>query len=47
MTAFLHQIFSGLAMGGVYAILALVIYARRGTWLRDPFSNMLIRKILK
>jgi hypothetical protein len=34
-------------MGGFYAIIALVIYARRGKWLKDPFSNMLIRKILK
>ena len=25
MTAFLHQIFSGLAMGGIYAILALAL----------------------
>jgi hypothetical protein len=34
-------------MGGFYSIIALVIYARRGRWLKDPFSNMLIRKILK
>ena len=34
-------------MGGLYGIAALVIYARRGRWLKDPFSNMLIRKILK
>jgi hypothetical protein len=34
-------------MGGFYSIVALIIYARRGKWLRDPFSNMLIRKILK
>jgi hypothetical protein len=34
-------------MGGFYSIVALVIYARRGRWLKNPFSNMLIRKILK
>ncbi|GGA99400.1 hypothetical protein [Puia dinghuensis] len=34
-------------MGGFYSILALIIYARRGHWLKIPFSNMLIRKILK
>jgi hypothetical protein len=34
-------------IGGLYGIVALVIYARRGRWLKDPFSNMLIRKILK
>jgi hypothetical protein len=34
-------------IGGLYGILALVIYSRRGQWLKDPFSNMLIRKILK
>jgi hypothetical protein len=34
-------------IGGLYGIIALVIYARRGRWLKDPFSNMLIRKILK
>jgi hypothetical protein len=34
-------------MGGVYGIIALVIYAKRNSWLKDPFSNMLIRKILK
>ena len=34
-------------IGGLYGIAALVIYARRGRWLKDPFSNMLIRKILK
>ena len=34
-------------MGGFYSIIALVIYARRGRWLKDPFSNMLIRIILK
>ncbi|HEY4064934.1 MAG TPA: hypothetical protein VGM30_23685 [Puia sp.] len=34
-------------IGGMYGILALIIYARRGRWLKDPFSNMLIRKILK
>jgi hypothetical protein len=34
-------------MGGIYGIIALIIYARRNRWLKDPFSNMLIRKILK
>lgn len=34
-------------MGGFYAIVALIVYARRSHWLKDPFSNMLIRKILK
>ncbi|WP_431210617.1 hypothetical protein ACQ86N_32225 [Puia sp. P3] len=34
-------------VGGMYAIIAAVLYARRGQWLKEPFSNMLIRKILK
>lgn len=34
-------------MGGFYGIIALIIFARRERWLKDPFSNMLIRKILK
>jgi hypothetical protein len=34
-------------IGGVYGILALIVYARRSRWLKAPFSNMLIRKILK
>jgi len=34
-------------VGGLYAIIALLLYARRGQWLKEPFSNMLIRKILK
>jgi O-antigen/teichoic acid export membrane protein len=34
-------------LGGLYAIIALVIFARRRRWLKEPFSNMLIRKILK
>lgn len=34
-------------MGGFYGIVALILYARRSKWLKDPFSNMLIRKILK
>ena len=34
-------------MGGLYVILGLVIFAGRRRWLKDPFSNMLIRKILK
>jgi hypothetical protein len=34
-------------IGGFYAIIGLIFYARRGVWLKEPFSNMLIRKILK
>jgi hypothetical protein len=34
-------------IGGVYAIIGLVFYAFRSQWLKEPFSNMLIRKILK
>ena len=34
-------------MGGLYAILGLIIFAGRRRWLKNPFSNMLIRKILK
>jgi hypothetical protein len=34
-------------MGGFYTLLALIIFAGRRKWLKNPFSNMLIRKILK
>jgi hypothetical protein len=34
-------------VGGFYALVALVVFARRRQMLKDPFSNMLIRKILK
>jgi hypothetical protein len=34
-------------IGGVYAVTGLVFYAFRNQWLKEPFSNMLIRKILK
>jgi hypothetical protein len=34
-------------IGGLYGIVGLVVFARRGRWLKRPFSNMLIRKILK
>lgn len=34
-------------MGGFYTIVALIVYAGRRRWLKNPFSNMLIRKILK
>jgi hypothetical protein len=34
-------------VGGLYAIIALLLFARRERWLKEPFSNMLIRKILK
>ncbi len=32
-------------MGGVYAIVGLVVYLRRNRWLKEPFSDLLIRKI--
>ncbi len=34
-------------VGGIYTMIGLILYARRGQWLKEPFSNMLIRKILK
>jgi len=34
-------------VGGLYLFIAIILYARRGQWLKEPFSNMLIRKILK
>ncbi len=34
-------------IGGIWSIVGLIFYARRGQWLKEPFSNMLIRKILK
>lgn len=34
-------------IGGIYAIIGLIFYAFRNQWLKEPFSNMLIRKILK
>ncbi len=34
-------------IGGFYAIIGLIFYARRSVWLKEPFSNLLIRKILK
>ena len=34
-------------IGGFYAIVGLLFYAFRGQWLKEPFSNLLIRKILK
>jgi hypothetical protein len=34
-------------IGGIYAIAGLIFYAFRNQWLKEPFSNMLIRKILK
>ena len=34
-------------MGGLYVIFGLIVFAGRRKWLKDPFSNMLIRKILK
>jgi O-antigen/teichoic acid export membrane protein len=32
-------------MGGFYALVGLITYWRRRQWLKEPFSNMLIRKI--
>jgi hypothetical protein len=34
-------------IGGLYALAGLIFYAFRNKWLKEPFSNMLIRKILK
>jgi hypothetical protein len=34
-------------IGGLYAVVGLVFFAFRNRWLKEPFSNMLIRKILK
>jgi hypothetical protein len=34
-------------VGGIYAVGVLIFYAFRDQWLKQPFSNMLIRKILK
>jgi Putative Actinobacterial Holin-X, holin superfamily III len=32
-------------MGGVYAVVGIIVYLGRKRWLKAPFSNMLIRKI--
>ena len=34
-------------VGTAYVIFGLVCYIRRGRWMKAPFANMLIRKILK
>jgi len=34
-------------IGMAYVLFGLICYARKGKWLKEPFSNMLIRKILK
>ena len=34
-------------VGGFYALIALILFARRERWLKETFSNLLIRKILK
>jgi len=34
-------------IGGAWFIFGLICFIRRGSWLKDPFGNMLIRKILK
>lgn len=36
-----------LIMGGFYALLLLVIYLRRGKWIKTPIANGLIHKMLK
>jgi len=34
-------------IGGAYFIFGLICYICRDRWLKEPFSNLLIRKILK
>lgn len=34
-------------VGAAYVFFGLICYIRRGRWLKEPFSNLLIRKILK
>ena len=34
-------------IGAAYVFFGLICYIKRGKWLKEPFSNMLIRKILK
>jgi len=34
-------------IGGAYFIFGLICFIRRDRWLKAPFSNLLIRKILK
>lgn len=34
-------------IGGAYFIFGLICYICRNRWLKEPFSNLLIRKILK
>ncbi|HET6252684.1 MAG TPA: hypothetical protein VFE32_01355 [Puia sp.] len=34
-------------IGGFYVFVGLIFYAFRNQWLKQPFSNLLIRKILK
>jgi len=34
-------------VGTVYIFFGLICYIRRGRWLKEPFGNMMIRKILK
>jgi hypothetical protein len=34
-------------IGGAWFIFGLICFIRRDRWLKEPFSNMLIRKILK
>jgi hypothetical protein len=34
-------------IGGAWIIFGLICFICRGRWLKEPFSNLLIRKILK
>jgi hypothetical protein len=34
-------------IGGAWLIFGLICFLRRSRWLKEPFSNMLIRKIIK
>jgi hypothetical protein len=42
-----HSFYGFFIIGGLYAVVGLIFYAFRNHWLKEPFSNMLIRKILK
>jgi hypothetical protein len=34
-------------IGGMYGIVGLVCYAKRGKWFKEPVGNMLVKKLLK
>ena len=34
-------------IGGAYVLFGLICYIFRGRWLKEPFSSLLIRKIIK